>query len=1004
MKVSDVSTDARLISPGNPRRRPKISVVTPTYKRNAEGLLRRALDSALVQTFADFEHIVVDDGSDDGTEETVRDYAARDDRIVYVRYDRNSGLPAVRTNEGILRARGEAVAFLFDDNVYEPDFLQRAWEGLQDSGADVVHAEVEFPRPVGGNVQLGGFPTTLELLRSLNTIANGGVLCRRSFFDRFGLYDPHVVLRRVSDWDLWLRALSLGATFQRLDFTGGTEFGMVSPNSLGATVATDWKVSHGWLQDSARYAERTAKLLPSTIADYDVLDTTPLAPYVRDDAEWAQAAEIFYKPFLDKNPRKGFEPTLTSNRSAGVDPLDGWNAEWSVTKRRFRVAVVSNTGNPWASLWVRSLQAVPGAIVVHCPDWQLASYPPPALDMIVLLDSSLVYLAPVLAAQRAAGVPILYALGYGGQPGSNEPRAALEARSDRQVERLLNDAHLYFPRSGQGFAGEDTLAARELLAHCDVLIADADEAAVAGLDPDSLNGQGARLHRVPRPAFPVPSLRAPAMKPACAVYPRDDLEVSLGSLTETRPGWSILTEQSVLDRAPFAERVGLGAAAADFDVDVWGADEPQALDEDGCDRALLRGQDARVWGGWIADLGRMARLQKLIASARGRSIRPLRVAIFLHSELLAGSEVYGMMMGQLLHRLGAEVRFFIPERSVYELGRIDVNDWLAERGLPLVEHAPYTPGSSVNWSDWDRNFFVSRLHPFLQERDPDIVFCSGYMGVFGEIPAEGRLLVKVMYSLAAYDHREFRALRGKVSGVTSDSWWATAPCAAGMGAPGRAIRFPMPPAAPHLVKDPARRDRSQPVRIGVAGTLQPRKRQLEAIQAVGLLLDQGYNVELNFYGYALKMMQFYIDVIDETLAGDPRLQAAVTMHGFVESVDQITHENDVILSGSTDESLPTGVSMQMNRGLVTCVALVGGIDELVIDGVTGYLTRDSSPRGLAAMLKRALDEEDRWPEVVAAARAHLDDEFSVTKASAELLEFFYDVASQESGFGGHLRG
>ena len=69
--------------------------------------------------------------------------AEQDDRIVYVRHDRNSGLPAVRTNEGILRARGEAVAFLFDDNVFERDFLESAWPILESQRAvDVVHGHV----------------------------------------------------------------------------------------------------------------------------------------------------------------------------------------------------------------------------------------------------------------------------------------------------------------------------------------------------------------------------------------------------------------------------------------------------------------------------------------------------------------------------------------------------------------------------------------------------------------------------------------------------------------------------------------------------------------------------------------------------------------------------------------------------------------------------------------------------------------------------------------------
>src|SRR4051794_2235791 len=108
MKVSEIIADAQVISAGRLRYKPRISVVTPTYCRNAEGLLLRCLDSAATQSFADFEHIIVDDGSTDGSQGVLTDAALRDDRIVYIRHEKNSGLPGVRTNEGIMRARGDA--------------------------------------------------------------------------------------------------------------------------------------------------------------------------------------------------------------------------------------------------------------------------------------------------------------------------------------------------------------------------------------------------------------------------------------------------------------------------------------------------------------------------------------------------------------------------------------------------------------------------------------------------------------------------------------------------------------------------------------------------------------------------------------------------------------------------------------------------------------------------------------------------------------------------------
>src|SRR4051812_39010482 len=330
MKVAEVSSGARVISQGRTYRRPKVSIVTPTYCRNAEGLLAKCLDSAMAQTFEDFELIVIDDGSSDGSELTIRDAALRDDRIVYLRHDRNSGLPAIRTNEGIMRARADAIVFLFDDNIFASGFVQSAWEALEAGGADVVHSNVHMLAKDGNDFTLGGWPLTLELLRNLNTIPNGGVMVRRSFFDRYGLYDPHILMRRVCDWDLWLRALTLGATFYHLDQDGAVEHGLVSDNSLGNTVAWDVKIAYGYMLDERRFAERARLLCPAAIGDYDVLDPRSVVPYVRNGREWSELTETVYRPFLERHGAGEFDPALPSNRAASVNPAEGWNAEWAL--------------------------------------------------------------------------------------------------------------------------------------------------------------------------------------------------------------------------------------------------------------------------------------------------------------------------------------------------------------------------------------------------------------------------------------------------------------------------------------------------------------------------------------------------------------------------------------------------------------------------------------------------------------------------------------------------
>ena len=98
---------------------PTVSVILCTYNRRE--VVGRAIRSVLAQTFAEFELLVIDDGSTDGTAEVVLAFAARDPRIVYERHA-NRGLAAAR-NAGLALARGEWVTFLDSDDAYAPDHL-----------------------------------------------------------------------------------------------------------------------------------------------------------------------------------------------------------------------------------------------------------------------------------------------------------------------------------------------------------------------------------------------------------------------------------------------------------------------------------------------------------------------------------------------------------------------------------------------------------------------------------------------------------------------------------------------------------------------------------------------------------------------------------------------------------------------------------------------------------------------------------------------------------------
>lgn len=109
------------------------SIIVPLY--NKKDYIDRGLRSILSQSFKDFEIIVIDDGSTDGSSIIVEELAAHDSRIVYKRYD-NAGVSIAR-NRGIELAQGEFVLFIDADDWIEADYLEKINNAIFQKSADI---------------------------------------------------------------------------------------------------------------------------------------------------------------------------------------------------------------------------------------------------------------------------------------------------------------------------------------------------------------------------------------------------------------------------------------------------------------------------------------------------------------------------------------------------------------------------------------------------------------------------------------------------------------------------------------------------------------------------------------------------------------------------------------------------------------------------------------------------------------------------------------------------
>lgn len=112
---------------------PKLSVVIPVY--NAEKYLEQCIDSVLGQTFSDFELIIVDDGSTDGSGSICDLYAKADPRVRVI-HTKNQGVVAARRT-GANLAQGEYIACVDSDDWLDPDFYRSLFELSSESNADI---------------------------------------------------------------------------------------------------------------------------------------------------------------------------------------------------------------------------------------------------------------------------------------------------------------------------------------------------------------------------------------------------------------------------------------------------------------------------------------------------------------------------------------------------------------------------------------------------------------------------------------------------------------------------------------------------------------------------------------------------------------------------------------------------------------------------------------------------------------------------------------------------
>jgi len=168
----------------------KVSVVVPVY--NVENYIEKCIESILVQSFKEFELIIVDDGSTDGSGKLAEKYAY--DARVKVLHKENGGLSDAR-NHGILEAHGDYICFVDSDDWVEADYIEHMYDLAIEHNADVVICDIKKNT---GDESISQ-PSELEIVkesgfeaidniysaRYMQYVVAWNKLYRRTIFDQF---------------------------------------------------------------------------------------------------------------------------------------------------------------------------------------------------------------------------------------------------------------------------------------------------------------------------------------------------------------------------------------------------------------------------------------------------------------------------------------------------------------------------------------------------------------------------------------------------------------------------------------------------------------------------------------------------------------------------------------------------------------------------------------------------------------------------------------------------
>lgn len=190
----------------------KISIIMGIYKMiNKRSIVELSINSILNQTYKDFEFIICDDGSNDGTYEMVQDLIKNDKRVILIKNNENKGL-AYSLNHCLSIAKGKYIARMDADDISMPDRLEKQIEFLDEHleyamvGCNLLLIN---DKGIWGKRILAEKPTKKSFLFT-SPFCHPAIVMRKDILDKVNNYRVEKITRRAEDYDLFMRIYANG--------------------------------------------------------------------------------------------------------------------------------------------------------------------------------------------------------------------------------------------------------------------------------------------------------------------------------------------------------------------------------------------------------------------------------------------------------------------------------------------------------------------------------------------------------------------------------------------------------------------------------------------------------------------------------------------------------------------------------------------------------------------------------------------------------------------------